>query len=69
MLKWVNAWKKAGPILQQLRDQQIRDTDTAQALLRLADAFESARMYHSPRRSSGLVEQQAYFRRLAVAKR
>lgn len=59
--RWVQAWAEAGACMEQLRRDELRKTDTATALQRLAGAFESARHLGSPRSFSGLVAQQALF--------
>jgi hypothetical protein len=63
--EWVACWKRAGARMEELRREQIRNTDTQRSLLNLADAFESCRIHHKPLPTSGFVEQQRYFRRLA----
>lgn len=62
--QWVRNWQKVGPILELLRDEEIRNTDTAAAIEALSDAFESARLHWTPPKTSGLVEQQRWFARL-----
>jgi len=62
-LLWVRAWQKAGPLLAELRRQEICRADTTQAILQLDDAFQSALLQNPPRPSSGLVEQQKWFAR------
>lgn len=64
MLKWVNTWKKAGRELAKIRIDEIRQISTQEALQNLSGAFESARLNSPLRASSGLVEQQAYFKKL-----
>ena len=64
ILKWINCWKEAGPVLEQERRERIRNTDTALAVNALNDAFESAIAHHPSRKHSGLVEQQRLFSRL-----
>jgi hypothetical protein len=59
--KWVEIWKRAGPELERIRLEEVRNTDTTRAILILNDAFESARRIQPARKSSGLVEQQALF--------
>jgi hypothetical protein len=65
--QWVRRWQIVGPKLAELRRRELADTDTTQALLGLADAFESCRLHHRPAPTSGLVVQQALFRRLRPA--
>ena len=62
--QWVRNWKAVGPVLEELRAEAIRRTDTALAIEQLSDAFESARRHWSPPATSGLVEQQRLFARL-----
>lgn len=59
--RWVKGWAEAGAVMEQLRRDELRKTDTVQSLQRLAGAFQSARHLGSPRSSSGLVAQQALF--------
>jgi hypothetical protein len=62
--QWVRNWEEAAPVLERLRDEAIRHSDTAAAIEQLSDAFESARLHWSPPTTSGLVEQQRLFARL-----
>ncbi len=62
--QWVRNWQVAGPVLERLRNEAIRNTDTAAAIEMLSDAFESARLHWTPPTTSGLVEQQRWFARL-----
>ncbi len=61
--KWVGAWQAAGPELEKIRRQQIRQADTRLAIENLDDAFNSALLHFPPRPTSGLVEQQRLFHR------
>jgi hypothetical protein len=61
---WVARWKAAGPRLAELRQRELESIDTQQALLSLADAFESCRLRFPPEPTSGLVEQQRLFQKL-----
>ncbi len=51
--------------MEQLRREELPRTDTQQSLLSLASAFESCRLHYKPLPTSGLVEQQYWFRRVA----
>ena len=51
--------------MEELRREELRHTDTQQSLMSLAGAFESCRLHYQPLPTSGLVEQQRWFRRLA----
>jgi hypothetical protein len=62
--QWVRNWEVVGPVLERLRDEAIRNTDTATAIEMLSDAFESARLHWTAPTTSGLVEQQRWFARL-----
>jgi hypothetical protein len=62
--QWIRNWEEAAPVLERLRDEAIRHSDTAAAIEQLSDAFESARLHWSPPTTSGLVEQQRLFARL-----
>jgi hypothetical protein len=62
--QWIRNWEEAAPLLERLRDEAIRHTDTAKAIEQLSDAFESARHQWTPPTTSGLVEQQCWFARL-----
>jgi len=62
--QWIENWRVAGPVLESVRAEAIRQSDTAAAIEQLSDAFESARREWSPPATSGLVEQQRLFARL-----
>ncbi len=62
--RWIGNWRAAGPVLESLRAEEIRNSDTAAAIEQLSDAFESARREWSAPATSGLVEQQRLFARL-----
>lgn len=62
--EWVKTWKKAGSALDEIRKKEIKEISTQEALMNLAQAFESARLNYSPRPTSGLVVQQALFQKL-----
>ena len=62
--QWFRNWEEAAPVLERLRNEAIRNSDTAAAIEQLSDAFESARLHWTPPTTSGLVEQQRLFARL-----
>ena len=64
--RWLAGWQTAGPILERLRVEAIRNSDTAAAIEQLSDAFESALRHYLPPATSGLVEQQRIFARLRL---
>lgn len=62
--RWVETWKRVGPLLQEIRDRELLSTDTIGAVQALSEAFRAARRQNPPRPTSGLVDQQRYFRGL-----
>jgi len=62
--RWLDRWQTVGPVLERLRVEAIRNSDTAAAIEQLSDAFESALRHYPPAATSGLVEQQRLFARL-----
>jgi hypothetical protein len=63
--RWVATWREAGPALEAQRRAELEGLTTPQALAELADAFAHARQRGPHPITSGLVEQQRYFRRIA----
>jgi hypothetical protein len=60
MIAYARRWETLGPILDRLRDEDIRQADT-QASIRMFDqAFRIALRDLPPRESSGLVEWQRW---------
>jgi hypothetical protein len=55
--RWAAGWKRAGARLEELRDEDIRNTNTVDAMVSLSDAFNSA-LHFSPaqNKTSGLVD-------------
>ena len=62
-LKWVRAWRRAGPELERIRREEIRRADTARSIPAFDGLFEAAVRDFPPHPTSGLVEQQRRFRR------
>jgi hypothetical protein len=59
--RWLAGWRSAYPVLERLRVDDIRNSDTTVAIEQLSDAFESALRHCPPSATSGLVEQQRLF--------
>lgn len=63
--RWVATWRAAGPALDRQQREELERLDTPTALAQLADAFALALKRIPDTGSSGLVEQQRCFRRIA----
>ena len=64
MRQWVARWQKAGPELERIRLRELRHMDAGVAIEQLEDSFLSAFINYPARVSSGLIEQQRWFKRL-----
>jgi len=60
----IQQWKKAAPVLQEVRHNDIRLADTARALKLFSGAVLAALPTRPPVPWCGLVEQQRNFRKL-----
>jgi hypothetical protein len=60
---WIKSWQAVGPILEEVRAEEIRATDTVRAMEVLDGMFTHAVETVPARESSGLIEQQAIFAR------
>ena len=56
-------WKRAAPVMERVRREDIRRTDTKQAMAWFAGAAEEMARRRPPKPTSGLIEQQRVFRR------
>jgi hypothetical protein len=63
----IAAWKRAAPVLQEVRDADIRAADTVAAIESMTLLFRDAVKHLPPRPDSGLVEQQRWFMKLRRA--
>ena len=63
LAQYVRLWATNGPLLTELRDQEIRQADTAASIQMFDLAFRKASRELPPRDSSGLVEWQDFLRR------
>lgn len=61
---WVDAWKRAGKELEQIRRKEIREIDTQRAIEAFNGLVQIVVRDHPPPPTSGLVEQQAWFSKL-----
>jgi hypothetical protein len=64
---WCKAWKAAGARLEDLRRRKLEKLttrDVQRTMLRLDGAFKALRQRRKPRKTSGLIELQAWLRRL-----
>jgi len=60
--KWVETWKRAGPALERIKNQELREWKYDPAVI---DALiEAGLCSTAPRPMTGLVEQQRLFRKL-----
>ena len=63
MREHVERWQRAGRELEEIRERELRDTDTREAVRQLFDDTTFAQ--NAPRLThSGLIEQQALFAKL-----
>lgn len=63
MRAWVENWKRAGPILEERRRGEIRASDSREFIALTTGILEFHRDQFTERRTSGLVQQQAFFRK------
>jgi hypothetical protein len=62
---WAAIWKRAGGELEAIRRREIACVDTQRAMHSFGDAFEAAVLHQLLPGSSGLVEMQRLFSRVA----
>lgn len=62
-LQWCENWRAASARMEQLRRQDLAHVDVAAAMEALEDAFQAALRHLPPSTTSGLVIQQALFRK------
>jgi hypothetical protein len=61
--EYIRIWNENGPLLEAIRDQEIREADTAQSIRMFDQAFRIALRSFPPEPWSGLVEWQDYMKR------
>jgi hypothetical protein len=64
--RWVDTWKAAGPLLEKVREDDIRAADTIRDFQIFAGLAEMEVKKSPPLPTSGLVEQQHWFMKLAA---
>jgi hypothetical protein len=63
--RWVQAWREAGPVLEQLRRDELRRIDGRKAIALLCGPADYRTAPRAPKPNSGLVEQQRWFMKAA----
>ena len=64
LAEYVRRWKETGPLLEAVREDEIRRADTAESIRSFELAYRIAARDLPPRESSGLVQWQDAMRRL-----
>ena len=62
--EWVDNWKRVGPILDQIKAEELRAMDAQEAIRQILPLCEWGIKHSEPRTTSGLVEQQRYFSKM-----
>ena len=60
--RWVRTWQEAGPRLERVRREELRRLDPQHAVALLCGEADYTVPPRAPRATSGLVEQQRWFR-------
>ena len=60
--RWVRTWQEAGPRLEQVRRDELRRLDPQHAIALLCGEADYTVPPRAPRPTSGLVEQQRWFK-------
>jgi len=63
--RWVRAWRTAVPVLEQVRRQELRRLGAEQGIALLCGPADYRVPPRSPKPTSGLVEQQRWFKKAA----
>jgi hypothetical protein len=63
--KWIEAWQLAGPELERIHRQELRQLDGYRAIALLCGPADYTQTPRAPKPWSGLVEQQVLFLRAA----
>ena len=65
ILRSIDAWKRASPVLERVREEDIRAADTVSSIAAFRGFVLAKVKTHPPLPTSGLIEQQQIFRLLA----
>jgi hypothetical protein len=63
--RWVAAWQRAGADLERIRRREIRELDSFKVIAQLCGPADYTRAPRAPKPTSGLVEQQQWFKKAA----
>jgi len=63
--RWVQGWREAGPVLEQLLRDELRRLDGHRAIALLCGPADYRVAPRAPKPTSGLVEQQRWFMKAA----
>ena len=63
--RWVKTWQRAGPELDRIRRDELRAADAYGAIARLLGPGNYREPPRAPRPTSGLIEQQRLFLKMA----
>jgi len=63
--RWLAAWQRAGPDLERIRRREIRELDGFKVIAQLCGPADYTCAPRAPKPSSGLVEQQRWFKKAA----
>ena len=63
--RWVKTWQEAGPRLARVRREELRRLDPQRAIALLCGEADYTVPPRAPRPTSGLVEQQRWFMKMA----
>jgi len=58
---WIKNWQELGPILEELRHEELRNIKEVTSLAPFNSFFRTAIRENPPGPTSGLIEQQAFF--------
>ena len=62
--QWVETWQQTGPLLARMRRDELRRLDSYQVLQALVGPLDFSQEPYCPKPTSGLIEQQVWFRKL-----